>query len=84
MIKNSLFNQQTKLIPIFLIIIQVFLDLLIGTLKFKFRFSKSLCIINLIDIILFLSLLTCGKTVFIRSNVLQTRFIRALDIGNLF
>lgn len=39
---------------------------------------KSLCIINLIYIILFLSLLTICKTVLIRSNVLQTRFIISL------
>ena len=30
------------------------MDLVIGTFKFKFHFSKSLCIINLIDIILIL------------------------------
>ena len=32
--------------------------LVIGTSKLKFHFSKSLCITNLIDISLFLSLLT--------------------------
>ena len=67
----------------FLIIMQsLFGFSIIGSLKFKFHFSKSLCIINLIDIILFPSLLTICKTVLIRSNVLQTRFIISLGTGN--
>ena len=51
-------------------------------IQIQFHFSKSLCIINFIDIILFLSLLTICKTVLIRSNALQTRFIISPEIGN--
>ena len=64
--------------------ILVLSDLPIGITGGKFHILKSLFIINLIDIILFLFWLTCDKIVFIRSNVWQTQFIIFLEIGNLF